>query len=50
MNMNEKLREEIESSMKSYKEWLSHLENSKNDTIKDLEAKFERLSLDKQGI
>jgi hypothetical protein len=40
MNMNEKLRQEIESSMKSYKQSLSHLENSKNDTIKDLEAKF----------
>ena len=40
MNMNEKLKQEIESSIKSYKERLSHLEKSKNDTIKDLEAKF----------
>lgn len=50
MNMNEKIRQEIESSMKSYRDRLSHLEKSKNDTIKDLEAKFERLSKDKQGI
>ena len=50
MKMNETLREEIESRMKSYNERLYHLEKSKNDTIKDLEAKFERLSKDKQGI
>lgn len=50
MKMNETLREEIESRMKSYNERLYHLEKSKNDVIKDLEAKFERLSKDKQGI
>jgi hypothetical protein len=50
MKMNETLREEIESRMKSYNERLYHLEKSKNDAIKDLEAKFDRLSKDKQGI
>ena len=50
MNLNEKLRQEIESSTKSYKERLTCLEKSKNETIKDLEAKFERLTRDKQGI